>query len=76
MVQQQQEEDPSLGQTHVRAASRPLPRSIQNQIAQDILTHRVLQVPFTRLIPPNFSKEQQIGFPFMWTQELLQNTQI
>lgn len=38
MVQQQQEEDPSLGQAHVRAASRPLPRSIQNQIARDILT--------------------------------------
>lgn len=60
-VQQQEGKDPSL--------SRALARSIQNQTAQDILTHGVLQVTLTGLIPPSFSKEKKSRFPFTWTWE-------
>lgn len=63
-AQQQEEEDPSLRQAHVRAASRALPKSIQNQTAQDISAPWVLQVTFTGLIPPHFFKVKQIRFPF------------
>lgn len=49
--QQEEEEDPSLRQVHVRAASRPLPRSIQNQIPQDNLT----QSPASHIYGANFT---------------------
>lgn len=52
----------SLGQAHVRAASRPLPRSIQNQIARDILTQSPTSPIYTANSTQFLQRTNQIPF--------------